>query len=329
MPLAILLALGLHALLPQLVSAEASMGVLRSLRWWGIALAIVAQVASYWGAGVTVRQVARMASDRISTARGAALVLAASSVGTVAGGPMGYARATWRWTRRGGMSRDGAALCGWLPAVFNTVVLVSLALAGSIELTLRGIVPRAAIIPVVLLAFLVLGGVTTVVIALRQEASRRRMARMYTRARGALHRRPVDDEAVASAIAHLDATWQSLAGGRWREPLAGAVANCAFDLLTVAFVFVAARTAASPAVLLAGYGLPQVAGRLGLLPGGLGIVEGGMLGAFVATGVPHATAVVVVLGYRLLSFWVPLIVGFGLAARFERVGRKRVRDARR
>lgn len=38
--------------------------------------------------------------------------------------------------------------------------------------------------------------------------------------------------------------------------------------------------------------------------------------------IPHATTVVIVLGYRLLSFWIPSILGFPVAAFLERI-RKR------
>jgi uncharacterized protein (TIRG00374 family) len=45
------------------------------------------------------------------------------------------------------------------------------------------------------------------------------------------------------------------------------------------------------------------------LPGGLGGVEGGMIGAFVAFGVDFNLAVLAVLAYRAISFWLPTIPG--------------------
>ena len=44
---------------------------------------------------------------------------------------------------------------------------------------------------------------------------------------------------------------------------------------------------------------------MSFLPGGLGITEGGMVGLYVALGVPAAKAVLVVLACRGLSFWLP------------------------
>jgi len=50
-------------------------------------------------------------------------------------------------------------------------------------------------------------------------------------------------------------------------------------------------------------------GSLLPLPGGIGGVEGGMIGAFVAFGVPADRAVIAVLAYRAISFWLPTLPG--------------------
>jgi putative heme transporter len=45
------------------------------------------------------------------------------------------------------------------------------------------------------------------------------------------------------------------------------------------------------------------------LPGGIGGVDGGMIGAFAAFGVSVELAVPAVLVYRLFAFWLPSIPG--------------------
>jgi uncharacterized protein (TIRG00374 family) len=50
-------------------------------------------------------------------------------------------------------------------------------------------------------------------------------------------------------------------------------------------------------------------GNLLPLPGGVGGVEGGMIGAFAAFGVDSGLAVVAVLVYRAFTFWLPLLPG--------------------
>jgi uncharacterized protein (TIRG00374 family) len=52
-------------------------------------------------------------------------------------------------------------------------------------------------------------------------------------------------------------------------------------------------------------------GSLLPLPGGIGGVEGGMIGAFAAFGMPAGRAVVAVLAYRAISFWLPTLPGIG------------------
>ena len=50
-------------------------------------------------------------------------------------------------------------------------------------------------------------------------------------------------------------------------------------------------------------------GNLLPLPGGLGGVEGGMIGAFAAFGVGFNLSVLAVLSYRAISFWLPTLPG--------------------
>jgi uncharacterized protein (TIRG00374 family) len=45
------------------------------------------------------------------------------------------------------------------------------------------------------------------------------------------------------------------------------------------------------------------------LPGGIGGVDGAMIGAFSAFGVAPALAVVAVLAYRAIAFWLPTLPG--------------------
>ena len=50
-------------------------------------------------------------------------------------------------------------------------------------------------------------------------------------------------------------------------------------------------------------------GNLLPLPGGVGGVDGGMIAAFAAFGVPISLVVVAVLLYRAIAFWLPTIPG--------------------
>ncbi|MGH3007132.1 MAG: lysylphosphatidylglycerol synthase transmembrane domain-containing protein [Gaiellaceae bacterium] len=46
-----------------------------------------------------------------------------------------------------------------------------------------------------------------------------------------------------------------------------------------------------------------------ITPGGVGVVEATMTGMLVAAGAPAGEAIAAVLGYRLVSHWLPIVVG--------------------
>jgi hypothetical protein len=55
--------------------------------------------------------------------------------------------------------------------------------------------------------------------------------------------------------------------------------------------------------VLFAYAAAQIAGSLAPVPGGIGFVEGGMIGAFALAGTPTGNAVVAVVIYRLITSW--------------------------
>jgi uncharacterized protein (TIRG00374 family) len=90
----------------------------------------------------------------------------------------------------------------------------------------------------------------------------------------------------------------------------GAVVWWGFDIGTLWASFHAFGGSGIPTfpVIVLGYFIGQL-GNLLPLPGGIGGVDGGMIGAFIAFGVPGGLAVVAVLVYRGFSFWLPTIPG--------------------
>jgi glycosyltransferase 2 family protein len=70
-------------------------------------------------------------------------------------------------------------------------------------------------------------------------------------------------------------------------------------------------------VLVAGCGVPQLFGKVTIILGGVGVVEATMVGLYGVLGVPTAIAVVVVLVYRLFSFWLPTLAGIALLPYLE------------
>jgi uncharacterized protein (TIRG00374 family) len=61
-------------------------------------------------------------------------------------------------------------------------------------------------------------------------------------------------------------------------------------------------------VILMGYLIGQLGGLLPL-PGGLGGIDGGLIGTLIVYGTPAAATAAAVLVYRVILFWLPLLVG--------------------
>jgi len=81
-----------------------------------------------------------------------------------------------------------------------------------------------------------------------------------------------------------------------------------FDIGTLWAAFQAFGHAPPAAVLVMGYYVGTLANTLPL-PGGIGGVEGGMIGSFLAFGVNGSLAVLAVLAYRTISYWLPTVPG--------------------
>ncbi|HLI31555.1 MAG TPA: lysylphosphatidylglycerol synthase domain-containing protein [Solirubrobacteraceae bacterium] len=88
----------------------------------------------------------------------------------------------------------------------------------------------------------------------------------------------------------------------------GALAYWFFDIAVLWCSFRAFVPPPAVAVVVMGYFLGTF-GSLLPLAGGVGGVEGGMFGVFVAFGVQPAHALLGVLTYRLISFWLPTLPG--------------------
>lgn len=123
-------------------------------------------------------------------------------------------------------------------------------------------------------------------------------------------------ERIAAAPAVLGSgvrTAVDLIGER-RPGLLGAVAYWGFDIAALGCSFRAFGATPALAVLVLGYFLGTL-GSLLPIPGGIGGVEGAMIGAFAAFGIPGGQALIAVLAYRAISFWLPTVPGvFGYVA---------------
>jgi uncharacterized protein (TIRG00374 family) len=92
------------------------------------------------------------------------------------------------------------------------------------------------------------------------------------------------------------------------QVISGSVGYWAFDNAVLWATFHAFGASPPLSIILMGYLIGQLGGLLPL-PGGLGGIDGGLFGTLVVYGTPVATTAAAILAYRVVLFWLPLIVG--------------------
>jgi uncharacterized membrane protein YbhN (UPF0104 family) len=112
---------------------------------------------------------------------------------------------------------------------------------------------------------------------------------------------------------------------RRRNPMliCGIVGYWAWDNLALWATFHAIGYAPGASVILLAYLIGQLGGLLPI-PGGIGGIDGGLIGTFIVFGTPAAAATAAVLAYRIILFWIPLILG---AVAFASLRRSMARPA--
>jgi uncharacterized protein (TIRG00374 family) len=306
----LLLGLAVHLLLPQLTQFKHSLQVLQNMVWWAVGLSVVAQVLSYLGSGYMLQAIVRVVDDRMTLTRGVLITLASWSLGLVAGGTAGIIAGTYRWSRESGVSAEGATLAGWLPNLLNTGALILVSIFGLIHLLFVHQLSMLQVFGFGLMFLLLVLIVGSVAWGMRhRESLTNWVVRRMTGWAKFFHRK-YDPIETKTGIEKMFQAWDTLREGEWKRPLLGTVFNFGFDMLSLYFLFIAAGHAVNPGVLLIGYGLPLLLGKTPFLPGGVGIVEGSMAALYSGLGVPDEVAVVVILSYRALSFWLPSLIGF-------------------
>jgi uncharacterized protein (TIRG00374 family) len=309
----IVLGLAVHLLIPQITSLEHSVQVLRQMALWAVALAVLAQAASYLGSGYLLKAIAQLSESTLSLIKATLIVLAAASLGMVAGGMVGSAAATYRWMQKERVKPEVAGLAGTIPGVFNDIILVLVSLVGLIHLLIVHQLTRLQVLSYILILLILGALVGALVWGFRHRPAITKLTHRISARWSRLRRRSYLPEKTDNWLAGLFVAWDLLVKGGWRGPFLGAALNVAFDMLTLYFIFIAAGYHISLGVLLTGYGLPLLLGKMAfMIPGGVGVIESTMVGLYTGLGVPTPVTVVVVLAYRILSFWLPLLLGFPL-----------------
>lgn len=229
----------------------------------------------------------------IPTARLAWAELAANTV-LPAGGLGGLGLGAWVLTRKGVPSARIAER--------STVVFMLTSAASVVALVVVGLGLGLGLLPgprAVTLTFL------PAAIGLAVFAAALAGARTAERI-GNLSRRPRVTAVLTSLARGVQATNVELRRGNWK--LVGALGYFVFDVATLAATFAAIGVHPPIAALAMAHLVGQLAASVPV-PGGIGVVDGGLVAALVLYGVDLAPATAAVLLYRAIALVLPAILG--------------------
>jgi uncharacterized membrane protein YbhN (UPF0104 family) len=298
----------LYFVLPQISGVGGTVRRIGKGDTWWIVLALLLEVCSFVGYVVLFRAVFRSERVRIGW-RESYLITMAGLAATrlfAAAGAGGVALTAWALRRSGMRPRlvacEMVAFMALLYVIYAVVVLLDGFGMGTGVLPGGGPAAITILPAIVATVLLAVGGAA----ALLPGDLERRLGRWGS---GSGRLAPwIARAASAPALAAMGVR-SAMGLMRRREPgLLGAPAWWGFDVAVLWACFHAFGAAPPFTVILMAYFVGML-GNLLPLPGGLGGVEGGMIGAFAAFGVEFNLAVLAVLTYRGIAFWLPTLPG--------------------
>jgi uncharacterized protein (TIRG00374 family) len=284
------------------------------LEWLFLALGLT---TGLWVAG-TASQLGSV-SIRPPLAQLFAAQVAASSVNHVVPGSVGGMAVNVRFLQRSGLSRTAAMAAVGLNSIATLVTHLLLIVAvwvlaptllpgGAVQSQLARIttlLPAASgsgrsPTTVALVAVVAIAAVAVAVVTLRRAGLRGAWRRTHTHAAAITHR-------IVHELAALGAVVRN--PGRALLLWIGSITSPVLHAIILIAVFKSLATGVPALTLALVYLVASAVSALVPSPGGFGALDVALVAGMVAVGTPSATAVAVVLGYRLVTVWAPLVPG--------------------
>jgi uncharacterized protein (TIRG00374 family) len=204
------------------------------------------------------------------------------------------------------VSTTGEAIA--LTSLVSTVALIVLFGTGLVATAGRHLSQTYLVIAGAALALVVSVLVLALVVGAHPDIAARAGRRVAGLARRV--RASVDPDKVAQTSKRLALLARSALTGRaFLASFGFAWADLLFDLLSLDLMFVAVRYQPGFGPLAVAYSAANFASALPITPGGLGVAEVTLVAITAGFGAPRPTAVLAVLGYRLVNYWLPLLPG--------------------
>jgi uncharacterized protein (TIRG00374 family) len=319
----------LYLLLPKLVDTEQTVALLTRASWVLLAAAIAVEVMALLGYANLTRYILKVLDIHLRLREVLAITLSGLAVSHIlsAGGVGGWV-VTYNALRKHRVPHGLIFVAIAAQQFFNYIVLwFVFALALLWLVIARGESIAGYVVGIVLIGF-ILWLTSYGVYLYNHRARMRRRAQQVAHIVNRIWRRKViQEDHIDGWLDNLFAGMRRMTShrGAFRTTTALACAFWAFDLLCLYVTFWAFDYHIGFGYLAVGYVVAYAIGTLAPTPGGLGAVEGIMIALYVSFGVPSATAVAVVLVYRLINFWLPIPPGF-IAYFVVRPGRRPIAE---
>lgn len=305
--LVVLAAAVLYALVPQLVELTEEAPSLAAIRW-----AWTPVVAALWVAGLlSIWTLLHAALPRVTWLDLATVHLSANAVANVVPGGAVTGGATMvRLFRRTGVDATQAAPAILATGIIAAATLTALAPFATAAAAVTATVPTRFEVIALFGAGSAAVLVATGVVLLRTRFAMRILVRAAGMADRVIlgrlgHPLQLDLEVVLSRRHQL----REVLAGRWWLGVGAAVAHWLFEMATLAVALIAAGATVSPTALTLAYVAAAVLRLVPITPGGLGLVETGLVGTLVIANVAFPQAVLGVFLYRIATYWLALPLG--------------------
>jgi len=307
----IVLGLAVNLLLPQISNFTEAWSVVKTMTWWAVGLAALSIIFSYLSYGYCIHAIVASRKQQLSVPKSTLIVMSATSVGLVAGGWVTLAGSIFSSVKRETEDNGTATITGLLPSMLLNMSIALIAVVGLVYLGIIGQLTNGQLVQYLIFLFLLMFITFGSLLVLVFPKFTYKVINWALWHWNKIRKKPYDPQKTRDMLDNLIFSWKEMGRGNWKKPLLGAFGYTLFDLLAMYLIFIAAGYNIKLGVLFAGYGLPYLLAKIAFIfPGGIGVVEATMAAIQTSLGVPSEISVVVILVYRLFSFWAPTLLGF-------------------
>jgi len=106
-------------------------------------------------------------------------------------------------------------------------------------------------------------------------------------------------------------------GTKWHRALGAAVIKTFLEFMALMGALLAVGASPDPGLVVLAFSAASVLTMVPITPGGLGFVEAGLTGTLVLAGVSAGDGALATLAFRLVSYWLPMVLGVGTLFMFR------------